>query len=193
MLVHHAEALDQDVFEAYLGGLLQESLKQNLVEPVAAVAAALPAEPIDPLCLPFKALRCQVGTQQVLLPLMHLNAVTFFPEKLWQTENNASTDLGILSYRSHSLRILDFSKFINPKALVAKRSNIDYGYILLFPEYRLGFACEQSLGIELLMPESIRRKEQEGKMSWHLGFWQQDLSPIVKLDRLAALISQKSC
>jgi len=202
--LQHVDTLEQEIFQSYLGSLLEESIKHTALQTLQESSAAKPVT--DPLpeiaensavpegtslrsLEPFQALFCQAGAWALALPVKALGAITNFPENLRNREFSASGKIGAFMYRNRFIPIFDLGTKVAVAGVSKTVGHKPKQFVVLSPDYTYGFAVEAVHGIQWVNPHEVSWGKEASDSSWCLGIIKEKLTAVIGLDNLATLLS----
>lgn len=120
----------------------------------------------------FQCLLFQVGGLSLAVPLVKLNGVISWSEKVVETPNQTDWYLGVLMNLGNKVEVIDTAVMVLPpehrKELSAEPSE-RLSHILLVDEQRWGLACDSIGEVVWLNKDDVKWRSNKTKRPWLLG------------------------
>lgn len=158
----------------------------------AAVAPAPPVKNLSAVTIPsepFQALLFQVAGLTVAVPLVELNGILRYPERLIAVPGIPSWGLGVIRYRDKNLIVVDSIELFVPENLretAHARSNPRY--LVILGGGRFGLACDSVDQVISLNPDEVRWRGERGRRPWLAGTVKERLCALLEVPSLARLL-----
>ncbi len=150
----------------------------------AAPPAAAPV-PTDP----FQSLLFQVAGLTVAVPLVELNGILRYPERLAAVPGLPSWGMGVVRYRDHNLVVVDSIDLFVPENLrEATRARSQPRYLIVLGGGRFGLACDSVAQVVSLKPEEVRWRGERGRRPWLAGTVKDRLCALLEVPSLVRLL-----
>ena len=168
--VVEAEVVEQVVVET-------EEVITEVAEPeivAAPVAEIVKAEKLIPdwAEAPFQCLLFKVGGLSLAVPLVRLNGVIPWSEKVVETPNQTDWYLGVLMNHGHKVQVIDTAVMVLPTEHRQEMSEDPaerLSHILLVDDQRWGLACDSIGDVVWLKNTDVKWRSNKTKRPWLLG------------------------
>lgn len=160
-----------------------------------APPASPPPPPVTPVppsipSTPFQSLMFQVAGLTVAVPLVELNAILRYPERLVAVPGLPPWGLGVLRHRDANLIVVDSIELFVPENLrTASRSRAHPGYLVVLGNGRFGLACDSVDQVVTLQPDEVRWRGERGRRPWLAGTVKERLCALLDVPSLVRLLS----
>jgi len=168
--VVEAEVVEQVVVEV-------EEVINEVVEPEIAQAPVVEAVKSKQLIpewaeAPFQCLLFKVGDLSLAVPLVRLNGVIPWSDKVVETPNQTDWYLGVLMNHGHKVQVIDTAVMVLPPEHRQEMSDDPadrLSHILLVDDQRWGLACDSIGDVVWLKNTDVKWRSNKTKRPWLLG------------------------
>jgi len=169
-VVVEAEVAEQVVVE-------DEEVVTDVEEPevvATPVVEAVKSEKLIPdwAEAPFQCLLFKVGGLSLAVPLVRLNGVIPWSEKVVETPNQTDWYLGVLMNHGHKVQVIDTAVMVLPAEHRQEMSDDPVerlSHILLVDDQRWGLACDSIGDVVWLKNTDVKWRSNKTKRPWLLG------------------------
>ena len=153
------------------------------VQTAAAIAApTIPSQP-------FQTLLFQVAGLTVAVPLVELNGILRYPERLAAVPGLPPWGLGVVRHRDANLVVVDSIDLFVPENLrESARSRSNARYLIVLGGGRFGLLCDAVDRVVSLKPEEVRWRGERGRRSWLAGTVKERLCALLDVPSLVRLL-----
>ncbi len=153
--------------------------------PTSAPSKITPTIPTEP----FQALLFQVAGLTVAVPLVDLNGILNYPERLAAVPGLPTWGLGVVRYRETNVIAVDgITLFVPDHLQVVARTRSVPRYLVLLGESRFGLVCESVDQVVQLRPDEVRWRGERGRRPWLAGTVKDRLCALLEVPALVQLL-----
>ncbi len=150
--------------------------------PEPAVAAPVPTAP-------FQSLLFQIAGLTVAVPLVELNGILRYPERLAAVPGLPSWGLGVIRHRDQNLVVVDSIGLFVPENLrEASRSRSKPRYLIVLGGGRFGLACDSVDQVVSIKPDEVHWRGERGRRPWLAGTVKDRLCALLEVPSLVRLL-----
>jgi len=163
-------------------------------ESVVAPASAPPIPPTRPAAAPvpkepFQTLLFGVGGLTVAVPLVELNGILRYPERLAAVPGLPPWGRGVIRYRNTNVIVVDSISLFLPEHLrEASRTRSSPKYLIVLGGGRFGLACDAVDHVITLKPEEVHWRGERGRRPWLAGTIKERLCALLEVSALVRLL-----
>ncbi|CAK0757000.1 putative CheW protein [Gammaproteobacteria bacterium] len=138
---------------------------------------------------PFQTLLFQVAGLTVAVPLVELNGILRYPERLVAVPGLPPWGLGVIRHRDANLIVIDSIELFVPENLLeATRSRSNPRYLVVLGGGRFGLACDSVDQVVSLKPDEVRWRGERGRRPWLAGTVKERLCALLEVPSLVRLL-----
>lgn len=174
-------------------------------EPVVEVAAAPMAAPApveiedspvpDWAQQPFQCLLFKVSGLTLAVPLVKLNSVMPWTDKIVETPNQTDWYLGLAPTHAGNVKIIDTALMVLPenrRAHVAADPSRRFSHILLVDNYRWGLACDAIGEVVWMNQDKVKWRKTKIQRPWLAGTALEQLCAIMDTEVFADMMNART-
>lgn len=173
---------------------------EPVVEVAPPVAVAAPAEleesPIpDWAQHPFQCLLFKVSGLTLAVPLVKLNSVMPWTDKIVETPNQTDWYLGLVQTHAGNVKIIDTALMVLPenrRANVAEDPSRRFSHILLVDNYRWGLACDAIGEVVWMDRDKVKWRKNKTQRPWLAGTALEQLCAIMDTEVFADMMNART-
>lgn len=163
------------------------------VVPETVVAAPVDVSPIpDWAAQPFQCLLFKVSGLSLAVPLVKLNSVMPWTDKITQTPNRTNWYLGLVKSHDSNVKVIDTALMVLPEN---RRAKIDmdpshrFSHILLVDNYNWGLACDAIGDVIWLDQHKVKWRKDKSSRPWLAGTALEQLCAIMDTEVFAGMMN----
>jgi purine-binding chemotaxis protein CheW len=140
----------------------------------------------------FQCLMFNVVGISLAVPLMKLNGVIPWDNKLTPMPGHSDAFLGLLRHLGKNVKIMDTAQVILPQAQMQQVATVDERIqkIILMDEGRWGLACDDVGEVITLQADDVRWRSEAGRRPWLAGTISERLCALLDTDVLARILAE---
>ena len=140
----------------------------------------------------FQCLMFNVVGISLAVPLMKLNGVIPWDNKLTPMPGHSDAFLGLLRHLGKNVKIMDTAQVILPQAQMKQVAAVDERIqkIILMDEGRWGLACDDVGEVITLQADDVRWRSEAGRRPWLAGTISERLCALLDTDVLARILTE---
>jgi len=142
----------------------------------------------------FQCLIFNVSGLQLAVPLVKLNSVVPWPEKMVETPNQTEWYLGLVQHLGKNVKVIDTALMVLPEN---RRHNISedpenrFSHILLVNDSQWGLACDSIGEVIWLTSEEVKWRKSKQQRPWLAGTSLQQLCALIDTEVFAEMLNQQ--
>ena len=140
----------------------------------------------------FQCLMFNVVGISLAVPLMKLNGVIPWDDKLTPMPGHSDAFLGLLRHLDKNVKIMDTAQVILPQVQMQQVAAVDERIqkIILMDEGRWGLACDDVGEVITLQADDVRWRSEAGRRPWLAGTISERLCALLDTDVLARILEE---
>lgn len=139
----------------------------------------------------FQCLLFEVGGLSLAVPLIKLNGVISWSEKIVETPNQTDWYLGVLMHLGKKVEVIDTAVMVLPaehrKDMVVEPSE-RLSHILLVDDQKWGLACDSIGEVVWLNKEDVKWRSNKTKRPWLLGTAIEHMCAVMDTEAFAEML-----
>lgn len=161
------------------------------IAPPPVMVLASPGVP-DWAARPFQCLLFKVSGLTLAVPLLKLNSVIPWTDKITQTPNKTPWYLGLVKSHESNVKVIDTAMMVLPEN---RRSSIDldpahrFSHILLVDNYSWGLACDAIGEVIWLDQHKVKWRSDKTRRPWLAGTVLEQLCAIMDTEVFAQMMN----
>lgn len=173
-----------------------KSAEPALVVPPAAegVAPESPEQenPVpDWACPDFQALIFHVGGLRLAVPLIKLQSVVPFPERVARAPGKPPWFRGLFRYRGRHVKVVDTATLVlDRRRTRLEEADLPPRKLLVVGTGEWALACRDVGEVMRLRPEQVQWRTRRGRRRWLAGTVREHLFALMDIDAFAALLDE---
>jgi purine-binding chemotaxis protein CheW len=166
--------------------------EESQVEQVHATAVA---EPVVPEWAEheFQCLLFNIAGIMLAVPLVKLNGVIPWSDKITPMPGHSDAFLGLLRHLGNNVKVMDAAQIILPekqRVTLEKNPENRIEKIILMDEGRWGIACDEVGEVVTLNKSDVRWRTPQGKRPWLAGTVSERLCAVLDTDVFAEMLAK---
>ena len=143
----------------------------------------------------FQCLLFKVSGLNLAVPLVKLNSVIPWSEKLVETPNQTDWYLGLVNHLGSNVKVIDTALMVLPEN---RHSNIEsdpadrFSHILLVDNGRWGLACDTIGDVVWLNADEVKWRKDKSKRAWLAGTALEHLCAVMDTEVFADMLNEKT-
>lgn len=142
----------------------------------------------------FQCLMFMVGGLSLAVPLVKLNGVISWTDKIVETPNKTDWYLGVLMNHGNKVEIIDTAVMVLPeqhRQEMAAEPADRLSHILLVDDQRWGLACDSIGEVVWLKQDDVKWRSNKTKRPWLLGTAIKQMCAVLDTEAFANMLGQK--
>ncbi len=159
--------------------------------------AAQPATTAEEIVPPwgmsrFQGLPFKVRGMNLVVPLISLCSIAEWQQDLIRLPGQPDWSMGVFMHRGKRVVVIDTARLIMPDRLGQVSAERPRGsHILIIGDGRWGLACDSLLSPLNLEKDDVRWRRRAGERAWMAGTLIEQLSVLLNVDELLAMVEQR--
>ncbi len=178
----------------------QEEVVETAVETVALVEPAV-KEQVEVSGIPdwadqsFQCLLFKVSGLTLAVPLVKLNSVIPWTDKIVETPNQTDWYLGLVNNHGKNVKVIDTALMVLPEN---RRENIPqdpsdrFSHILLVDDSNWGLACDEIGDVIWLTGDDVKWRQNKIKRPWLAGTAIEQMCALMDTEVFADMLNRKT-
>lgn len=142
----------------------------------------------------FQCLMFNVSGLQLAVPLVKLNSVIPWTEKIVETPNQTEWYLGLVPHLNKNVKVIDTAVMVLPENRrqgIAEDPKDRFSHILLVNDSQWGLACDSIGEVIWLMAEEVKWRKNKQQRPWLAGTSLDHLCAVVDTEVFAEMLNQQ--
>lgn len=132
----------------------------------------------------FQSLLFKVAGLTLAVPLVKLNGVLTWSDKITPMPGHSSHFMGLLQHLDHNVKVIDTAGIIVPPERLRANGERHYGNIILIGNGEWGLACDHVEEVITLNRDDVRWRTAQGKRAWLAGTVIEQMCALLNTDGL---------
>ena len=142
----------------------------------------------------FQCLIFNVSGLQLAVPLVKLNSVIPWPEKIVETPNQTEWYLGLVQNLGKNVKVIDTALMVLPENRrmgISEDPEDRFSHILLVNDSQWGLACDSIGEVIWLTAEEVKWRKNKMQRPWLAGTSLKQLCAVVDTEVFAEMLNQQ--
>lgn len=188
------EVIVEDKVEVVAEEVATETIQQEVAPSPVAEPIRVEAEIPEWAEGPFQCLKFQVGGLSLVVPLVKLNGVIPWTDKVVETPNQTDWYLGVLMNHGNKVEVIDTAVMVLPeehRVDMPEELEDRLSHILLVDDQKWGLACDSIGDVVWLKQSDVKWRSNKSKRPWLLGTAIEQMCAVVDTTAFADMIKSK--
>jgi purine-binding chemotaxis protein CheW len=176
----------------------------QVVTQVPLETSAAPEQPVQPAAsesaLPdwaeqrFQCLLFKVSGLTLAVPLVRLNSVVPWTEKIVETPNQTDWYLGLVNHHGKNVKVIDTALMVLPenrRHAIAEDPSDRFSHILLVNDNNWGLACDEIGDVIWLTREQVKWRKNKAQRAWLAGTAIEQMCALMDTEVFADMLNRQ--
>jgi purine-binding chemotaxis protein CheW len=191
------EVVEVEVIEEPVAEIVTEVKGEHVAEELVAVAQAYQYEKDIPVWAEqaFQCLLFKVSGLTLAVPLVKLNSVIPWSDKLVETPNQTDWYLGLVNHLGSNVKVIDTALMVLPEnrhADIESDPADRFSHILLVDDAQWGLACDTIGDVIWLNADEVKWRKDKVKRAWLAGTAVERLCALMDTEVFADMLNDKT-
>lgn len=141
----------------------------------------------------FQCLLFNVSGLKMAVPLVKLNSVIPWDEKITETPNQTDWYLGLVQHLQNQVKVIDTALLVMPEnrhKVLENDSENRLGHILLVDDYKWGLACTSIGDVIWLDKDEVKWRKNKSTRAWLSGTSLEHLCAVMDTEVFAKMLTK---